>query len=61
MTLIKDLIEIPESVQRGDFVLRLAEDVLHPDVVLGNYDDLETQRLEFKTWNGPKDDRSVGR
>ena len=37
MTLIKDLIEIPERVQKGDYVLRLAEDVGRPDVVLGNY------------------------
>ena len=37
MTLIRDLIEIPESVQRGDFVLRLAEDLTRPDVVLDNY------------------------
>ena len=27
MTLIKDLIAIPERVQRGDFVLRLSEGV----------------------------------
>lgn len=37
MTLIKDLIEIPETVQRGDYVLRLAEDIHRPEVVLGNY------------------------
>ena len=37
MTLIKDLIEIPDRVQKGDFVLRLSEDIEHPDVVLGNY------------------------
>ncbi|MFM9960790.1 MAG: phage resistance protein [Planctomycetaceae bacterium] len=37
MTLIKDLIEIPERVQKGDYVLRLAEDVGRPEVVLGNY------------------------
>ncbi len=37
MTLIKDLIEIPERVQKGDFVLRLAEDVGRPDVVLDKY------------------------
>ena len=37
MTLIKELIEIPETVQRGDFGLRLAEDSTRPDVVLGNY------------------------
>ncbi len=27
MTLIKDLIEIPEQVQKGDFVLKLTEGV----------------------------------
>lgn len=37
MTLIKDLIEIPERVQKGDYVLRLAEDVGRPDVVLDKY------------------------
>ena len=37
MTLIKDLIEIPDRVQKGDFVLRLSEDIEHPDVVLDNY------------------------
>jgi len=37
MTLIKDLIDIPERVQKGDFVLRLAEDIHRPEVVLGNY------------------------
>lgn len=37
MTLIKDLIEIPERVQKGDYVLRLAEDVGRLEVVLNNY------------------------
>lgn len=37
MTLIKDLIEIPEAVQRGDFVLRLAEGVTHADATLRQY------------------------
>lgn len=37
MTLIKDLIEIPDHVQKGDFVLHLAEDVGRPEVVLKNY------------------------
>jgi hypothetical protein len=37
MTLIKDLIDIPERVQKGDFVLRLSEDIQRPDVVLDNY------------------------
>lgn len=37
MTLIKDLIEIPERVQRGDFVLLLAEGVNHPEETLREY------------------------
>ena len=37
MTLLKDLIDIPEQVHRGDFVLKLAEDVTRPDVVLNDY------------------------
>ena len=37
MTLIKDLIDIPDRVQKGDFVLRLSEDIKRPDVVLANY------------------------
>lgn len=36
-TLIKDLIDIPEAIQQGDFVLRLAEDIKRPEVVLDNY------------------------
>ncbi|MAX35346.1 phage resistance protein [Gimesia sp.] len=37
MTLIKELINIPEQIQQGDFVLRLAEDINRPEVVLDNY------------------------
>jgi hypothetical protein len=37
MTLLKDLIEIPERVQRGDFVLRLAEGVNRPEETLPSY------------------------
>ncbi|PAY16342.1 phage resistance protein [Rhodopirellula sp. SM50] len=37
MTLLKDLIDIPEQVHRGDFVLKLAEDVAQPDKVLDQY------------------------
>lgn len=37
MTFIKDLIDIPDRVQKGDFVLRLAEDIQRPEVVLDNY------------------------
>lgn len=37
MTLIRELIDIPERVQKGDYVLRLSEDIQHPDVVLKNY------------------------
>ena len=37
MTLIKDLIEIPDRVQKGDFVLKLSEDIEYPERVLKNY------------------------
>lgn len=37
MTLIKDLIVIPERVQRGDFVLRLAEGVNRAEETLHDY------------------------
>src|SRR5215510_5116826 len=37
MTLIKDLIDIPERVQRGDFVLRLAEGVNRAEETLREY------------------------
>ncbi len=36
-TLIKDLIDIPDRVQKGDFVLKLSEDIQRPDVVLKDY------------------------
>lgn len=45
MTLIKELIDIPDRVQKGDFVLRLAEDINHPERILDNYvvtDELKT-------------------
>ena len=44
MTLLKDLIEIPEHVQQGDFVLRLAEGVTRPDETLREY--VVTPQLE---------------
>jgi hypothetical protein len=37
MTLIKDLIEIPEHVEQGQFVLRLAEGVTRPEETLHDY------------------------
>jgi len=37
MTLIKDLIDVPERVQRGDFVLRLSEGVNRPEDTLRQY------------------------
>ncbi len=37
MTLIRELIEIPESVQQGDFVLKLSDGVTRPDETLGQY------------------------
>lgn len=36
-TLIRDLIDIPDRVQKGDFVLRLSEDIERPDLVLAHY------------------------
>ena len=36
-TLIKDLIDIPDHVQRGDFVLRLAEGVNRAEETLREY------------------------
>ncbi len=36
-TFIKDLIDIPEHVQRGDFVLRLSEGVNRPEETLRDY------------------------
>src|SRR3989442_3044372 len=37
MTLIKDLIDIPERVQHGDFVLRLSEGVNRAEETLREY------------------------
>jgi len=37
MTLIKELIDIPEHVQRGDFVLRLSEGVDRAEETLRDY------------------------
>ncbi len=37
MTLIKDLIEIPDYVEKGRFVLRLAEGVTRPEETLSEY------------------------
>ena len=37
MTLLKDLIDIPEQVQKGDFVLRLTEGVIRPEETLKSY------------------------
>lgn len=37
MTLLRDLIEIPERVHRGDFVLKLTEGVLDPAATLRDY------------------------
>jgi predicted ATPase len=37
MTLIKDLIAIPDRVQRGDFVLKQSEDIEYPERVLENF------------------------
>ena len=37
MTLIKDLIEIPERVQKGGFVLKLTEGVTRADATLRDY------------------------
>ena len=37
MTFVKELIDIPERVHRGDFVLKLTEDVANPDAVIDNY------------------------
>src|SRR5687767_10702149 len=36
-TLIRELIDIPEQVHRGDFVLRLTEGVTHPEETLRDY------------------------
>ena len=37
MTLLKDLINIPERVHQGDFVLKLSEGVTHADATLRDY------------------------
>ena len=37
MTLIRELIEIPEHIQRGDYVLKLAEAVNRPEETVGQY------------------------
>ena len=37
MTLLRELIEIPEHVQKGDFVLRLSEGVIDPAGTLSEY------------------------
>ena len=44
MTLIKDLIHVPERVHQGDFVLKLAEGVSHAEETLRNY--VVTPQLE---------------
>jgi len=36
-TLLRDLIDLPEQVRQGDFVLRLSEGVTKPDETLRNY------------------------
>ena len=37
MTLIKDLIDIPEHIDKGQFVLRLTEGVADPEATVGAY------------------------
>jgi hypothetical protein len=37
MTLIKDLIDIPDRVYKDEYVLRLSEGVNHPDETLRDY------------------------
>ena len=44
MTLIKDLIDLPTEVHRGDFVLRLTEGVTKPEETLRDY--VVTPQLE---------------
>ncbi|MEZ5964253.1 MAG: hypothetical protein R3F56_10445 [Planctomycetota bacterium] len=34
MTLLRELIHIPEQVHRGDFVLKVNDGVRHPDATL---------------------------
>lgn len=47
MTLLKDLIDIPEQVHKGDFVLKLAEGVQHPAETLRDYVITEQIRTAF--------------
>lgn len=47
MTLLKDLIDIPEQVHKGDFVLKLAEGVQHPTETLRDYVITEQIRTAF--------------
>jgi hypothetical protein len=42
--LIKDSINLPEQVNRGDFLLRLTEGVAHPDATVDSY--VVTPQLE---------------
>ncbi|MCI0393078.1 MAG: phage resistance protein [Acidobacteria bacterium] len=37
MTLIKDLIDLPDRVHRGDFVLKLSDGVIRPQETVANY------------------------
>ena len=37
MTLVSELLQLPDRVRRGDFVLRLTEGVTRPDETLGQY------------------------
>src|SRR6266542_495018 len=43
MTLIKDLIDLPDKVHRGDFVLTLSDGVIRPQETVANY--VVTQQL----------------
>ena len=45
MTLIRDLIDIPERVHRDDFVLRLAEGVTNPGVTISRAAVAHTPRV----------------
>ena len=37
MSVLREYLALPPKVQQGDFVIKLAEGVAHPDQVLGNY------------------------
>jgi hypothetical protein len=37
MTVLRDLIDVPEHVQKGDFMLRLSEGIVDPAGTLGEY------------------------